>query len=161
MEPVLFRSRGVRDRVFWRYPFIPTGRLRFRVNAAGGGGQIGSIMYGMDRYIGKTLWPVGGGMQDYSNKTTDARGRTYVKKGLNADRINFTIDIDPEKASRIRRRMADAAGRICLWMVDNALDVNNTLDGSQEYMFLPGFYSGFDSKNDFTHEYTLEIEGVV
>ncbi|NDY57327.1 hypothetical protein G3N56_11295 [Desulfovibrio sulfodismutans] len=158
---VCFTEPELGDRVYWQYPFTAAGTLRIRINLPGGGARLGDVRYGMERVLGQTLLPVNPGILDFSEKTTDEKGRTRIAQGLYADLLDFSLVLPTGAVDKVRRILTTLRGRACVWMVDNLTDDQDTLEGSLLTYFVLGYYSSLTISVAWDAEYKLSIEGVV
>jgi hypothetical protein len=158
---VCFTEPEMGDRVYWQYPFTAAGTLRFRINLPGSGARLGKAFFGLERVLGQTIFPVAPGLLDFSEKDTDTRGRTKIKKGLGANLIDFSVVIDAGAVDKVQRILAKLAGTLCVWLVDNLTDTQDTLEGSYLIYFVCGYYSGLSASISWDGEFKLSVEGIV
>lgn len=127
------------------------------VTIGGPDAALGAVVVGYVYSIGVTLQGPGVGIIDYSKKSTDSFGRTFLAKGLNATKMDLPCVIDTGLSSDlVLRRLRKLAGTLALWIGDE----------SRDSLVAYGFYSdfsmtiprGWPGQKD---EYTLSIEGVV
>ncbi len=156
-----FKSPEYSDRCYWTYPFLPQGRLRIRLSMPGGGAGLGKVVCGQERLLGQTLFPLDPGVLDFSEKSTDARGRVTLKKGLNADLLRFSLQIEEGAVDKVHRILKSLLAQPCAWLVDNRTDKQASLDGSYHMMCVLGFFTDLKLSVAWSSEYALELEGLV
>jgi hypothetical protein len=121
--------------------------------------KCGSIVVGRSKSLGNTLWGVRASILDYSRRSTDAWGRTYLSQGNWAKRVTCTVYVPTASVDVVYRKFAQYRSTPVVWVLDNRDMGSNTYEVLQVYGFFRSFEPVIHGLN--YSEYELEIEGMV
>lgn len=124
-----------------------------------GGGEVscGWIGAGLEKYLGKSRFGLQVGILDYSKKSTDTWGNTYLSKGEYAKKMTGDLYLRGWDITGVFNALASVRGTPVVWCCDNS-DANQ-MDG---LIFL-GFFKDFQIVIQAAAWKTcyFEVEGLV
>lgn len=130
--------------------------LTVTVSALSGTAKCGHVVIGKASTLGDTKWEVRAGINDYSRRSTDSYGRTYLAQGYWSKRTELEVLVRTEAIDSIYKRLAGLRSTPCVWMINNE-------STDYETLLVYGFYRTFDVIFETPSMSTcnLEIEGLV
>ena len=131
--------------------FYPTGTIRITL---AGASSCSNIIIGTKQDLGCVNWDAGTGFIDYSIKSTDQWGNTYLKQGNYINKLDVTLNIPTIQYDAIRSSVIAKRGIPSLF-----IGADNTFDSTTIY----GFIREFDPvlKNPAMSLATLRVEGLL
>ena len=120
--------------------------------------ECGNCSIGSAIQIGNTQYEPSTGIIDYSKKTTDALGRTYLKQGNFAKRAEVELWLYNSQVDAVRKALTDIRGTPAIF------DCNNQGVNGTDYtsLVIYGFYRAFDISipGPVLSRCSLDIEGL-
>ena len=115
--------------------------------------QVGEMIYGERKKIGRTNYNTAIGIKSYSRKYEDDFGNVTVIKRKNSKYAEYDIDIDNYMLSDVQRFFADIDSIPCVFIGNE----------SMEELIVYGFYSDFKAVISFpsVSKCTLRVEGLI
>lgn len=129
-----------------------TGRMTLS-GATGETVKVGSLVYGNQFYIGKSLWGAGFGIKDYSTKETDEFGNYRIVEREFKDRITVEVLLENNHDSQpVKDVLSQYRARPLLWSASDKYQVVTTY----------GYYTRFDGllETPAGTKLNLEIQGL-
>lgn len=150
-DPTVRRSQAV----FTAIPPFGSSELTVELSAAAGL-QIGSLVFGRMRPLGKPELQPRAGITDYSRKDTDEFGTTTFVKRAFSKTLQVQLWVDNLQVNRVQRLLYDLRATPVVWIGSKAPEFS-------EPMVVFGFYKDFfcaiaDHQKSL---YSLEIEGLI
>jgi len=108
------------NRVFWTYPISYNTKLKITVTNLSGVSKIGTLVFGLEKYLGATEVGVDLSMDSFSIKERDTFGQVYLKQGARSDECSFTIMVPGTATDLIHQFIESLDALPCVWVVDNA-----------------------------------------
>ena len=106
-----FADFSYKSDIFWVYPYYYSDAvLKIEIEPYQSETKCGMCALGKSVILGKTQWNPHIGINDYSKKTTDDLGRTYLNQGNFAKRIDIDIWIENAEVDMVRRLLAGVRG---------------------------------------------------
>lgn len=112
-------------------------RLRITINSASGTVSCGHCAVGRGKYIGKSRYGMQLGLTDYSKKSTNDYGETYLAQGGYADTVDCDVWIAPKSRSKVKSLLSSLRATPVVWHLDNSDET------SDPDMVVFGFYEDF------------------
>lgn len=139
--------------VFTGLPIMPTATIDVYVDNGTGLAQVGEVVYGSQKVVGRTNYNTNIGIKSFSRKETDEFGNITVVKRKNSKYAEYDIDIDNYMLSDVQRFFSDIDSVPCLFIGNETMDE----------LIVYGFYSDFKATISYpTHsKCTLRVEGLV
>jgi hypothetical protein len=141
--------------LIWSYPIYGVSKLKATITPRGDVAKCGTFVLGEWIDLGKTEYAPSISITDYSRKTTDDFGRTYLKEGPYAWQNEYTMWLPSSKVDYIARSLVKARGKPVIFNGNND-------DTSYESLIVFGYYQDFNLDiQGFTHSRCrLTIEGL-
>jgi hypothetical protein len=124
--------------IIWYYPRYGNSSIRVNIEKTGTV-KCGLVVYGATRDLGLTEYNPTVGILDYSIKSTDSLGRTFLAQGNYADRIDLTCYFNNNEIDSVSRTLTSLRGIPALWDCNN-----NDLEQIFESLFIYGYFDKFD-----------------
>ena len=139
--------------LFTDLPVAPTATIDVYIENGSGVAQVGEIVYGVLKVVGKTKYGTSIGIKSYSRKETDEFGRVTVVKRKNSKYADYDIDIDNENLADVQRFFAEIDSVPCVFIGNEDMDE----------LVVYGFYNDFKAVISFVtvSTCTLRVEGLV
>lgn len=115
VEPILARTESVKTGL----PIYGTSTLKVTASKPSGTVGIGNLVLGRDRFIGLTKWAPTVRVIDYSRKSVDAFGNTYLKPGNWAKKIEADLYVENSQVDRVFATLAALRGIPTVFIGDN------------------------------------------
>lgn len=156
LEYFLERRTPREEIVHTALPLMAYGRLRLTVSAPGGIARLGHVVVGRSKFIGATLYDAEAGFTDYSRKSTDDFGNTYLSVGKWAKETRFDLHIWNDEFDDIYRTMASLRATPTVYQGDNG-------DKGFDSLTVWGFYRDFRMvvEGPTASRCALELQGLV
>lgn len=134
----LYEDVNFQTKLFWEYVQYNDSTLRVKIEYySGDTAKCGLIAIGSQIDIGLSEYGASIGFTDYSKKTTDSLGRTYLNQGNYANRAELEGWLDNSQLDSVMRAIIDVRGTPVIF------DANNTnIDNPTKYESLQiyGFF---------------------
>lgn len=127
--------------------------------ATGTEAACGHCILGRSQFIGLTEWGAKVGIDDYSRKTINDWGETYLQQRAYADTLSIDLWIDTQtsgaEVDRLQRILSSLRATPCVW------DANN--DTERQALIVFGFFRDFSLVVPYAtiSHCSLEIEGMI
>ena len=139
--------------VFLDLPSKPTATITVYISSGAGLVEVGEVVYGIKRVIGRTNYGTSIGIKSYSRKDVDEFGKVTVVKRKNSKYCEYDVDIDNKDLAYVQRLFQDIDSVPCLF-------VGNP---DMEELIVYGFYSDFKATISFptVSKCNLRVEGLI
>lgn len=139
--------------VFTGLPIMPTATIDVYVDNGTGLAQVGEVIYGSQKVVGRTNYNTNIGIKSFSRKEFDEFGNIVVVKRKNSKYAEYDIDIDNTNLADVQRFFADIDSVPCLFIGKEDMDE----------LIVYGFYSDFKATISFVSvsKCTLRVEGLI
>ena len=139
--------------VFLDLPSKPTATITVYISSGAGLVEVGEVVYGIQRVIGRTNYGTSIGIKSYSRKDVDEFGKVTVVKRKNSKYCEYDVDIDNTDLAYVQRLFQDIDSVPCLFIGNPDM----------EELIVYGFYSDFKSTISFptVSKCTLRVEGLI
>jgi hypothetical protein len=130
--------------------------VKVTITKTAGDATCGLCIVGRMRYLGGTRYGIRAGILDYSKKSTDDFGRTYLSQTDSWKKENIVdVIVDNGSADAIYKTLAGLRAVPVVWMADD--------DNGYETLIVYGFWRAFDLNfsTPVKSYYSLEIEGLI
>lgn len=116
----------------------------------------GAVVMGRGAYLGDALYTPKITILDYSKKDTDTFGRTYLKQGDFASRIEADLQIATPQITTVFESLAKVRGSAAVWNFNNE-------DTDMDALIVYGFFRDFDiiMQNSAYSQCSLTVEGLI
>jgi hypothetical protein len=116
----------------------------------------GVVAIGRGIYLGDTLYTPKISILDYSKKDTDIFGRTYLKQGAYASRVDADLQIATSQINAVFEALVNVRGTAAVWNFNNDTTDSDTL-------VTYGFFRDFDiiMQGAAYSRATLSVEGLI
>lgn len=145
------------NRILWDFAKYSSGAtLEIVIAARVGVAKCGMVVIGNARDLGITKYDAKIGIDDYSVKSTDDFGRTYLNQGAFADRADVTMWLQNRNVDYVHRQLSAVRGTPAVF------DLNN--EGTEyQAMAIYGFFQNFDITipGPIRSQCSLEIKGLI
>lgn len=140
------------DFVLLDLPAYGTATLSVTIDNADGIAAAGHMVMGRQAEIGVALYGTGVGVIDYSRKTTDEFGNTFVLQRSYSKRAEFDVVIDTEHVGYVQRLLAGIRAQPVVWIGEQ----------SYEATVLFGYYRDFSISisGPSVSDATITVEGL-
>lgn len=130
--------------------------LKIDVNNLGLMASVGICFVGYNKPIGKSLYAPKVNIVDYSRKTTDEWGRTYLSKGASASKVTCDVFLDAAAIDNIYKTIDSIRATPCVF------DFNND-DSNFETLTVYGWYEDFDVglSNGYAAHASFTVQGLI
>ena len=132
-----FSDFTYKEDISWEYSFYSNSKMRIEITPQGGEAKCGMVALGRSSTLGATYYEPHIGIDDYSKKDTDSLGRTYLKQGNYAKKLDFDFWLDNTDIDIVRRALADVRGTPII------IDANGE-DTNYGSLIMYGFIGSFD-----------------
>jgi hypothetical protein len=99
----------------------------------------GSVIVGQGKYLGLTQYGIDFGIKDYSKKTTNEWGDTYLVQRSFAKMTRASLEVDDGQLAGVYRALANLRATPCVF------NFNNYEDTQDETYISYGFYTDFST----------------
>ena len=125
------------------------------LGTAGVDAEVGMALVGMQRQVGTSRYGVRSGITDYSRKSTNDFGQTYLKKGSYAKRLELSAFVESDSRQTAFRTLADLRATPCFWMAGG--------HGEDESVQAYGWLKDWSVvvEGPAVTEVSIEIEGLI
>lgn len=129
--------------------------LEIIISYPGGTAKLAKITAGQAVQIGDTQHGVEAGILDFSKKTTDSYGRTYLAQGNYAKKNSLPVWVDSARLDIVYQWLAELRGLACAWVGDE--------EGGTMALLVYGFFRDFGIVMEGPNKTMLriEIEGLI
>lgn len=133
--------------------YSPT--LEIIISYPGGTAKLAQVLAGNAIYIGETQYGSEVGILDYSKKTTDTFGRTYLAQGYFAKKNSLQVMVDRSRLDVVYQWLSQVRGIPAVWVGDDETDIMSLL--------IYGFCRDYSVVVDtpLTTTLRIEIEGLI
>lgn len=145
------------SQLFLQIPAYSTTTLTITITGDGGlPAQCSCVVLGKLKELGATQFGLQLSMEDYSRKTTDDYGRTYLAQGAYALTASCDLEIDPPKLDSVIRSLQSIRATPVVWLCEND-------DPMHESTMIYGYCDRFDMilQNPAKYKYSLIIKGLI
>ena len=151
-EPVRGRAEYVRTGL----PIYATSTLRITLTKPTGTVGVGNLVMGRERFIGLSKWGAQAGMADWSRKTTDQFGNTYLSRGNWAKTTRLDLHVENSQLDAVYRSLVGVRGTPIVAIGDNR-------DSGFDALTVFGYVSDFNVVIDgpCVSACSLEIQGLI
>lgn len=138
---------------FLDLPDYPASEIEVVISNFGTYVEVGELLIGFARDIGRCNYGTSIGLRSFSRKETNEFGITTVVKRRNSKYAEYDIDIETKNLASIQRFMADIDSVPCVYIGKE----------SMEELIVYGFYSDFQATIAFPQitKCTLRVEGLI
>lgn len=156
LEYFLDRRTPRVELVHTAFPLMAYSRLTLTVSAPGGIARLGHVVVGRAKFIGATLYDAEAGIADYSRKSTDDFGNTYLSVGNWAKETRLDLHIWNDEFDDIYRTMSSLRATPTVYQGDNN-------DKGFDSLTVWGFFRDFRMviKGPTASQCALEIQGLI
>jgi len=112
-------------------------KLKITITNPGGTVSCGHCVIGRGKYLGKSRYGIQLGLTDYSKKTTNDYGETYLSQGDFANTAECDVWVSPKDRTKVKSLLSSLRATSVVWHLDNA---DETSDSD---MIVFGFYEDF------------------
>ena len=139
--------------LFLDLPSYPTANVTVYISSGTALVEVGEVVYGIKKVVGRTNYGTSIGIKSYSRKEFDEFGNVTVVKRKNSKYCEYDIDIDNYMLSDIQRFFSDIDSVPCVFIGNEDL----------EELIVYGFYSDFKATISFptVSKCTLRVEGLL
>lgn len=151
-----FNDATFKTDVLWSFTSYAAASLKITITYyAGAEAQCGMVAIGTQQDMGKSYYEPSIGIIDYSIKESDDLGRTYLKQGNFANKIDIDFWMDNEQIDAIKKILTSIRGTPAIF------DCNN--DTSYESLIAYGFYREFiiTIPGPVKSKCSIDIEGLI
>jgi len=132
-----FADFTYREDLVWSYSLYHNAKLRIEISPQSGEAKCGMVAIGKAVELGSTMYDISTGIIDYSQKSTDSLGRTYLAQGNYAKRVSLTGWLRNENLDIVMQALADVRGTPIIF------DANND-DCDYQALIVYGFIKDFE-----------------
>lgn len=148
-EPVIYDTEAI----FSNLPIYVDAEIEVAI-FAGGNAEVGQIVLGADRQLGRTLPGSEIGIDDYSTKERDPFGNAIIVERAFVQTARFNFAFPPDAGRRVQRILSRLRARPAVYYLGEGF--------SQYGLTVYGFYQDFNVPINFGASFaTLEIEGLI
>lgn len=144
------------DVVMTSLPIMAYSRLTLNVNAPGGIARVGHVAIGRIKEIGKSQYGMENGITDYSRKSTDTFGNTYLSVGKWAKTARMDLHVWNKQYDDVFRTLAKIRATPTVFVGDNS---DNGLDSFTVWGFVRDFRMVVEGP--LVSQCSLEIQGLI
>ena len=139
--------------LFLDLPSYPTANVTVYISSGTALVEVGEVVYGIKKVVGRTNYGTSIGIKSYSRKEFDEFGNVTVVKRKNSKYCEYDIDIDNYMLSDIQRFFSDIDSVPCVFIGNEDL----------EELIVYGFYSDFKATISFptVSKCSLRVEGLI
>lgn len=112
-EPV---GEVLKTAVFLDLPAYPTASITVTIDAGSGMAEVGEVVYGVQRVVGRTKYGSSFGNKSYSRKETDEFGNVVIVKRRNSKIAEYDIEIDNNMLAPLQRFFSDIDSVPCVFI---------------------------------------------
>lgn len=144
------------DVVHTTFPLMAYSRLTLTISAPGNIARLGHVVIGRAKYLGATLYGAEPGITDYSRKSTDSFGNTYLSVGNWAKVTRMDLHVMNTEFDDVFRTMAKLRAIPTVYIGDNS-------DKGFDALTVWGFYRDFNMviADPTASQCSLEIQGLI
>lgn len=130
--------------------------LDVTISALSGTTKCGHLVIGRASFLGDAKWNIKAGINDYSRRSVDSYGRTYLAQGYWSKRTELELLVRTDGLDSLYKRLASLRSTPCVWVINNE-------STDYETLLVFGFYRNLDVIFETSSMSTcnLEIEGLV
>lgn len=152
IEPILPRTEYVKTSM----PLYTSATIEITVSNPTGTVGVGNLVIGRDRFIGLTKYGAQVGMTDWSKRSTDSFGYTYLKPGNWSKTANVDLHIENSQVDRVYAALTGLRGMATVFVGDNS-------DTGFDSLTVWGFVADFSTtiEGPQMSACTLEIQGLI
>lgn len=139
-------------------PFVGAATLGIRITDAGGlPCRCSNIVLGYAQQIGATQFGLALSLEDYSKKTTDEFGRTFLRPGESVSVADCDLCIHPGQMDAVVRVMNSLRGRAACWLLENESPARH------QSTTIYGFWDSFNMvlEGPGGYKYNMRIKGLI
>ena len=138
---------------FLNLPNSPTATITVTIDSGSGLAEVGEVVYGLAKVIGRTNYGTQIGIKSYSRKEVDEFGNVTVVKRKNSKFCEYDIDIDNYNLADVQRFFMEIDSVPSVFI--GALDM--------EELVVFGFYNDVQATISFptVSKCTLRVEGLI